>query len=140
MQNLQYPEVTIGALVYNNDKILLLKSHKWKNKYILPCGHIKFGESAIEAVAREVNEETNLKVEDIEFLRIEELINSKEFQDTKRHFVCLQFSARANTQEVTLNDEAQEFIWIIVEEALKLDIESITRKTIETYIKTQHIN
>ena len=139
MPNLQYPEVTIGALLYKKDKILLLKSHKWNDKYILPCGHIEFGESATDAVKREVKEETNLKVEDIEFLHIEELINSNEFQDTKRHFVCLQFSCRAKSREVTLNDEAQEFIWTTPQDALKLDIELITRKTIEKYTKTQHV-
>ena len=57
-----YPEPTVGALIINNKKeILLVKSHKWlNNKYSVPGGHVEIGESFEEAIIREVKEETGL--------------------------------------------------------------------------------
>ena len=51
-----YPEPTVGALIINNKKeILLVKSHKWlNNKYSVPGGHVEIGESFEEAIIREV--------------------------------------------------------------------------------------
>ena len=50
-----YPEPTVGALIINNKKeILLVKSHKWlNNKYSVPGGHVEIGESFEEAIIRE---------------------------------------------------------------------------------------
>ncbi|ADO77499.1 NUDIX hydrolase [Halanaerobium praevalens DSM 2228] len=42
---MKYPEPTVGAIIFNPDnKILLCKSHKWNNQYIIPGGHIELGE------------------------------------------------------------------------------------------------
>ena len=59
-----YPEPTVGALIINNKKeILLVKSHKWlNNKYSVPGGHVEIGESFEEAIIREVKEETGLDI------------------------------------------------------------------------------
>ena len=52
----------MGALIINsNDEILLVKSHKWiEKKWTVPGGHIELGETAHDAIIREVKEETNL--------------------------------------------------------------------------------
>ena len=59
-----YPEPTVGALVLNNqNKILLVKSHKWiNNRYSVPGGHVEIGESLSTAIIREVKEETGLEI------------------------------------------------------------------------------
>lgn len=41
----KYPEPTVSAVIFNPaGKILLCKSHKWGNKYVIPGGHIELGE------------------------------------------------------------------------------------------------
>ena len=48
---MKYPEPTVGAIIFNPDnKILLCKSHKWNNQYIIPGGHIELGEGMEEAL------------------------------------------------------------------------------------------
>lgn len=38
---MKYPEITVGALILNPfGEMLLLKSHKWRNKLVIPGGHI----------------------------------------------------------------------------------------------------
>ena len=52
---MRYPEPTVGAIIFNPDnKILLCKSHKWNNKYIIPGGHIELGTKMEAALKREI--------------------------------------------------------------------------------------
>ncbi|MFC1800907.1 NUDIX domain-containing protein [Nanoarchaeota archaeon] len=125
------PRVAIGAVVFNDkDELLLLKSKKWHGKYILPCGHVEFGETLVDAVKREVKEETGLDVDKVEFLRYGEMINSSEFHDVDRHFVSLNFKCSTNNNNVILNEEAQEFIWVKIEDALNLETDSLTKASL----------
>lgn len=131
----RYPEPTVGALIFNNEgKIFLMKSHKWKGKYVIPGGHIKLGETIEEALKREVKEETGLKIRDIEFVSWQEFIFGKSFWK-KRHFIFLDYACKATSKLVKLNSEAQEFVWVQVEKALKLPVEPYTRRAIEAYMR-----
>jgi len=69
----KYPEPTVGALIFNSkDQLFLMKSHKWRDNYVVPGGHIELGETLKDALIREVKEETNLDIYDIEFLLFQE--------------------------------------------------------------------
>ncbi len=57
------PKVGIGVIVKRGDKILLgerLHGHG-SNTFMIPGGHLEFGESFEETARREVEEETGLK-------------------------------------------------------------------------------
>jgi hypothetical protein len=45
------------------------------------------------------------------------------------------FACKTDSTEVKLNHEAQEFIWVTLDKALKLPIESYSKKTIKEYQK-----
>ena len=65
MAKQQFPEPTVGALIFNPEgKLLLMRSHKWRDKYVVPGGHIELGEHIEDALKREVKEETGLDVTD----------------------------------------------------------------------------
>jgi ADP-ribose pyrophosphatase YjhB (NUDIX family) len=133
------PRVTVGVMVFNRKRqILLLKSPKWHGLYIFPCGHVEFGESLSDTVRREVLEESGLRVKNIKFLKINEFINSSEFHDNSRHFVSLQFLAQTNDVEVVVDGkEATSFVWASPRDALKLNLESATRKSILYYLRSK---
>ena len=133
MTKQQYPEPTVGALIFNQQgKALLVKSDKWRNKYCVPGGHIELGETMEDALRREIKEETGLDIYDVEFALMQEFIFDETFHE-KRHFIFLDFVCKTDASEnnVVLNFESQEYVWVFPEEALKLALEPYTRRLIE---------
>ncbi len=133
---MEKPRLTVGALVFNSkEEVLLLKSPKWENKYIFPCGHVEFMEKIDGALKREVREETGLEVEDIKFFKYLEFLNPKHFHKKNLHFVGMQFTCKAKEGEVKLNYEASDFSWVNPKEALNMDLEESTKEIIEAFLK-----
>jgi len=122
------PIVTVGGLIFNNaGQALLVRTHKWSNLWGIPGGKIKWGEPSEEALRREIKEETNLEVIDIELVLVQDCIHSKEFY-RDAHFVLLNYSCRSTgPTSVKLNDEAREFRWVPLPEALGMPINTPTR-------------
>jgi ADP-ribose pyrophosphatase YjhB (NUDIX family) len=123
------PIVTVGGLIFNKaEQVLMLRTHKWSNLWGIPGGKIKWGEPAMDALRREIKEETNLEVGDIEFVLVQDCIHSKEFY-RDAHFVLLNYTCRCGREAgVKLNDEAREFRWMTVADALEMPINQPTRK------------
>ncbi|SCY56171.1 NUDIX domain-containing protein [Alkaliphilus peptidifermentans] len=113
---MKYPEPTVGAIIFNPDnKILLCKSHKWNDKYIIPGGHIEMGESMEDALRREILEETGLEIYDINLISIKESVYNKAFHE-KKHFIFIDYICKTDSYNVTLNEEAQEYKWVDLSE------------------------
>lgn len=137
MADQQYPEPTVGALIFNPEgRLFLMSSHKWKGKYVIPGGHIELGETMVDALKREVKEETNLDIDDIEFVCFQEFIHDDRFWQ-RRHFIFFDFAARTDSTDVVLNDEAQEYMWVDLDEALTLPVEHYAAIAIRQYRKTK---
>lgn len=138
MSKQQFPEPTVGALIFNKKKeIFLIKSHKWKGQYVMPGGHIELGERMTDTLKREVWEETGLRIYDIGFIAFQEFINDPNFWK-KKHFIFFDFACKTKSTKVKLNSEGQDYVWVSLKDALKLPVEPYTRKTIELY-KRKHI-
>jgi ADP-ribose pyrophosphatase YjhB (NUDIX family) len=122
------PIVTVGALVFNADgRVLMIRTHKWSNLWGIPGGKIKWGEPSPAALRREIKEETNLDITNIEFVLVQDCIDSKEFY-REAHFVLLNYTCQcAGKPAVSLNDEAREFRWVTMEQALALPLNQPTR-------------
>lgn len=130
-----FPEPTVGAIIENpKGEIFLMKSHKWKGKYVIPGGHIELGETMKEALKREVKEETGMTIYDLKFLLFTEFVYGKEFWK-KRHFLFFDFAAKTKSSKVRLNDEGQEYIWVKPKKALKLPVEPYSLDAIRKFLK-----
>ncbi|MHB1317793.1 MAG: NUDIX domain-containing protein [Anaerolineae bacterium] len=119
----QYPEPTVGALVFDPDgRLLLMRSHKWLGQYVMPGGHVELGESLEAALRREIAEETGLTIYDIAFLGMQEFIYDPAFWQP-RHFLFFDYTCRTSSTDVRLNDEA-----------LRLPIEPYTMHAIRLWM------
>jgi ADP-ribose pyrophosphatase YjhB (NUDIX family) len=129
------PIVTVGAIIERPDgKILLVRTHKWQNMLGVPGGKIEFGETQEAALKREILEETALVIRDVRFVTVQESINSSEFYKPA-HMLLLNYSCRVDdTAELTLNDEAEAFLWVSPSEASRLDLNTPTRQLLETWL------
>jgi nucleoside triphosphatase len=136
MPSQKFPEPTVRILIFNpNGEILLLKSHKWPDQYVVPGGHVELGEQLEKTVIRETLEETGLHVHDLHFLFWQEFIYDPAFWK-RRHFMFFNFACRVESQAVQLNDEAEDYIWVSPEKAFDLPLDTYTRNALLEYIKT----
>ena len=128
------PIATVGALIHDGSgKILMIRTHKWSDMWGIPGGKIERGESSEAALIREISEETALEISDIHFVMVQDSIDSPEFIRNE-HFLLLNYIARATSHDVTLNEEAEEFQWLTMEQALSLDLNTATKILLDRVI------
>lgn len=128
-----YPLVTVGVLIVGpSGRLLLIRTHKWQDRWGVPGGKVDYGETLLTAAHREVREETDLELDTIVWAPTHEAVHHPQFH-RPAHFVLLNFVARSRSETVVLNDEAQAFAWVSVNEALALDLNHPTRALIEHY-------
>lgn len=124
----KFPEPTVSAVIVNPDgKILLCKSHKWENKYVIPGGHIEYGEKMEEALKREIFEETGLHIYDLKLISLKESICNNTFHEQK-HFIFIDYLCRTDSSEVFLNDEAEEYEWADIDRIEQYDFGGFTKE------------
>ena len=130
------PQSTVGGLIYNHKgEVLMIRTHKWSNKWGIPGGKIKWGESSEAALRREILEETGLRITDIRFVLVQDCVHSKEFY-RDAHFVLLNYICRVSGKsDVKLNHEAQEFVWLSPRAAKKLKLNRPTKILLDAAIK-----
>src|ERR1700761_8923595 len=117
--------VTVGALIERPDgKVLLVRTHKWRDQLGVPGGKIEYGESQEAALLREIREETGLLARDVRFLLVQEAVDSPEFYRPAHMFLLNDACRVDDTSTLALNDEAEGFVWVTPAEALQLDLSS----------------
>ena len=100
-------ELTVLCLIQDGEKILLQNRVKedWKG-YTLPGGHVEIGESFVDAVKREMKEETGLDILDPRLVGIKQFPMKNGNYEEGRYVVLL-FKATEFTGEVVSSVEGQ---------------------------------
>lgn len=124
----RFPFATVGALIFDNhNRVLMIQTHKWSHRWGIPGGKIRFGERSEAALRREVFEETNLEISEIQIVMIQEAIFPNEFFQ-KAHFLLIHYRCKCrHAHNVKLNHEAQKFRWMQIEEAMQLPLNAPTK-------------
>lgn len=136
----QFPKIVVGCFILNDkNEILLVKSYKWPDKWVVMGGHIEWGENIAQTCAREAKEEVGLDVKFSRVIEVAEFVFSKDFHDQK-HFVGLQSECKLigdPTPRVD-HDEIQEAKWFRLQDAINLpNILPVTQATIRKLLDSK---
>ncbi len=135
----QYPEPTVGALIFNDkNQLLIVKTHKWKGNYTIPGGHVEMGEYLEDALRREILEETGLNMVKAKYLCYQEFVFDDSFWE-KRHFIFFDFVCRVEDGVVQLNEEAQDYAWVDIDKIDDYPVDGYLKHSLDLIRKDPHI-
>ena len=135
--------VGIGVMILNENKILL--GHRAKNKkdtggiyevdcWTLPGGKQEYNETFFDGAKREVKEETNLDIEDLE------LFGAADDIQPDRHYITMHVIAKKYNGEPQVMEPTKEDEWKWFDlDNLPNNLYSPSKKFIESY-KNKTIN
>ncbi|MBI2449955.1 MAG: NUDIX hydrolase [Candidatus Nealsonbacteria bacterium] len=107
MEKPRSPILAVDGVILEEGKILLEKRsyYPFIGYWVIPGGHVEYGETVEEAVKREMKEELGISV------RIKKLIGvySDPKRDPRYHVVSMVFLLERTKGEICLNDESLEF-------------------------------
>lgn len=122
------------AMIEEKGKILLIKrvpvDRVNSNKWELPGGKLEAGQDVVNAIEREVLEETGFVVVPIDkvvYLH-NEIISTKKYRGMP--YIVLVGRARLVGGAIRLSEEHDEFKWVTCDEALKYDLTPESRGAI----------
>ena len=109
-------ELTVLCLIHKEDRYLLQDRAKqdWKG-YTLPGGHVEPGESIVDAVIREMKEETGLTIQS------PRLCGIKQFPIEGGRYLVFLFETDRFEGEVVASDKGKMY-WVKVSELSNVDL------------------
>lgn len=143
--NRKYPKrpiLGVGAIVVEDDRILLIRRGKEPGRGIwsIPGGRVKIGETARDAVLREVWEETGLRVKVLDFIEALDIIfrhpsntgdlRLSEDGRVKYHYVVLDYLAVPEGGRLEASSDAVEARYFTPGEIDDLSLRETTTRVI----------
>lgn len=131
-----YPMLAVRAIITNEEsEILILKrahDDEYGGLWCLPGGKVDFGQTAEEAIEREVQEETSLGCTSTKFLFY---MDGLPDEPEEKHYLTLFFRCEVKG-DIKLNDESDAFFWIIPEKITNYRIAFKNNIAMEKYWKS----
>ena len=120
MSRTERVELTVLCLVEDGDKILLLNrvNSSWRG-YTLPGGHVEPGEPVIDAVIREMKEETGLDVIDPRLVGIKNFPIDNDANNGR--YIVFLFKTDKFKGKIASSAEG-EISWVSRDDLAKLDV------------------
>lgn len=131
------PLVGSGAVVHRGGRVLLIRRNFPPNagKWALPGGLVELGESVQAAAAREVEEETGLRVEVEGLLDVQTDLHTDDGGRLEYHYVLVDYLAKPVGGKLRLNSESSASGWFTRTETRSLKTTSGTRAVLAKYFR-----
>ncbi len=133
---MKHPTVRVSVILPNEKGELLLIRHRkpTRSYWVLPGGHLDYGETLEGCAVRELKEETNLDIRVEKMLYVSQALAP----DKSRHIVNLYFLAKLLGGELKLGEEEvlEEAKFIPIAEIERLTLyPSVTRELLDSFNK-----
>ena len=124
-------EKSCGAVIFDNDKILVIK--QVKGHWGFPKGHVEEGETEVQTAIREIKEETNLDVKIDESKRFVERYSPEEgIEKDVVFFVAKKVGGEIKVQE----EEVTETKWVAPIEAMEILTYESSKRILEKVMES----
>ena len=113
----QYPErpiVGVGAVIVDDGKVLLVKRkyEPLKGQWSLPGGMVEIGETLEAALAREMLEETSLRVDVGPVIEVFDRIMRDEERRVRYHFVLIDYLCWPVGGSLQAGSDVEAALWV----------------------------
>lgn len=137
----RYPErpfLGVGAIIVDAGRVLLCRRGKqpYLGYWSIPGGAVETGEPIIEALRREVREETGLEIAIIQLAEVFERITPDAEGRTEYHYVLIDYLCRVESGTLVAGDDAAEVRWFARAELASLEMTPGTLDVIERTLNT----
>lgn len=117
------PVVGVGGVVVRDGRVLLIRRGKAPlyGRWVVPGGTVELGETLEEALVREMEEETSLRVEPIEVLTVFDRIE-RDGERVVYHYVIVDYLCRWLSGEAKAGSDALDVAWATPEQLAAHDL------------------
>lgn len=119
-------KVVVGAVIGNKkknpDKFLIIKrgNKPYKDMWSIPGGKVNFGEHMIDALKREIKEETGLEIEVVKHICTFDEILKDQKEKLTHHFVFVSYFGYPIAGEAKASSDAVDLKWMSIDEIKRL--------------------
>jgi len=116
------PYLAVSAAIIRDGRVLVTQRARGPGMGIwsMPGGVVEAGETLIEALIREIREETSLTIEPVALAGHREVVVRDDHGRVSSHFVIMCFATRWLAGEPQLNEELSDARWLRPEELSSL--------------------
>jgi ADP-ribose pyrophosphatase len=128
------PVVAVGAIVFNNNRVLLVKRAQPPSQdlWAIPGGRVEIGETLQQAAEREILEETGIIIQAREPVYTFDYIERDGSAQARFHYVIIDLDADYVKGATRAGDDAADVRWVAAEELASLNVSSKTLGLLKT--------
>jgi len=119
-----YPRVGVGAVVFHQGRVLLVRrgGQPSTGKWTLPGGLVELGETAAEAVCRELREECAIDIDLVDVAGVFDRVVRDADGRVRYHYVLIDYLATSGSDAICAGDDAAEAQWVHLDRITELDV------------------